>query len=383
MQFEPLEYKLRVGRLQQEMRDRRLDAALIDESEASAYLFGIDPHLTKYRAGMITASGEAFFVLRELDADAATWVGDIVGYSDWDDPVDVLLHKIRKAGLSNARIGIDLASHAMTVQTYHRLCQGLPRASFVDLDGLVWRMRLVKSEAELVKLRKAGEIADAAVSSIFAAARSGMTERDLNALACDAIIRNGGDEGFPGTVAVRKLAASGCPPGGARRAAVASQEVVNVEVISRHQGYAARIMRMMALGEVSDKLKSLTQKMCGLQDKQMRMIRPGVAAGEIDRILRDGALTAGIRKSYASVTGYTLGHYPDRAVRVSDFTRVFSPGADWTLEEGMVFHLCAAANGCGIGETVAVSVDGCERLTKLDRELFEAPLPAWCNWPGS
>ncbi len=68
MQFERSEFDQRVARLRTEMRSREPDAVLIDDSEATAYFFGFDTSLSYDRAGVITAAGDAFFVLRSLDS---------------------------------------------------------------------------------------------------------------------------------------------------------------------------------------------------------------------------------------------------------------------------------------------------------------------------
>ncbi|MER9946433.1 hypothetical protein NKJ70_31950, partial [Mesorhizobium sp. M0092] len=69
---------------------------------------------------------------------------------------------------------------------------------------------------------------------------------------------------------------------------------------------------------------------------------------------------------------YTLGYYSSRLIRGSDFTWVFLPNSEWTLKEGMVFHMYTSAGGIAISETVLVGPNGGERLTKTERRLFSS-----------
>ncbi|TWH98721.1 Xaa-Pro dipeptidase [Bradyrhizobium daqingense] len=69
-------------------------------------------------------------------------------------------------------------------------------------------------------------------------------------------------------------------------------------------------------------------------------------------------LADGLRSDYLNITGYSLGCYPAHTPRTSDFSRVFLPTADWTLEEGMVFHMYVSADGIAISETVLVTEAG-------------------------
>ena len=71
-----------------------------------------------------------------------------------------------------------------------------------------------------------------------------------------------------------------------------------------------------------------------------------------------------------SISGYTLGFYSHAGPRTSDFTRIFHPGATWRLEPQMVFHMYASAQGASFSETVLVTDQGPERLTRLPRTLI-------------
>ena len=75
-------------------------------------------------------------------------------------------------------------------------------------------------------------------------------------------------------------------------------------------------------------------------------MKPGALARDVDAIMRQGALDAGLRPDYENVTAYTLGLYT-RTPRTSDFSRVFLPTSDWALQEGMVFHVYTTAEGLG------------------------------------
>jgi Xaa-Pro dipeptidase len=117
-------------------------------------------------------------------------------------------------------------------------------------------------------------------------------------------------------------------------------------------------------------LQRASDIMIALQDRQFAAFKPGAKASDLDRIVRQGMLDAGLRETYHNITGYTLGAYPDFLARWSDFTWVLHPKADWVVEEGMAFHVYTSARGLGMSESVVVRADGLERLTRLERRLF-------------
>jgi Xaa-Pro dipeptidase len=129
------------------------------------------------------------------------------------------------------------------------------------------------------------------------------------------------------------------------------------------------MMRPVVVGEPSVALNAAAEKLVALQDRQIAAMKPGAVARDIDAIMRQGALNAHLRPTYENVTAYTLGLYT-RTPRSSDFSRVFLPTSHWVLQEGMVFHLYATAQGLGFSETVAVGADGGVRLTTSPRYVL-------------
>lgn len=372
--FEHSELQSRVERLRAELRTRNLDALLIDDCEATAYYFDYAPSLTRYRAGVIPVEGEPFFMLRALDAAPlreSTWIDDIVGYPDWVDPAKAIAEKIRQRGLDKARIGIDLISHALTVQMFEALKSELPHVEFVDVNGLPWTQRKIKSKAEIERLRRASKINDETMQEIIDAAKPGITEREAACLAVEGAVRRGSTSGDLGVI----TAGRGWDflHGHIHDTPLQHGDVLHLELIARFEGYSSRIMRNVILGDVTPELEILSRKLIELQDEQIAAMKPGALAKDVDRIVRQGVLDAGIRQEYQNVTGYTLGYYPSgMMVRESDFTWVFLPNSEWVLEEGMVFHMYTSAGGIAISETVLVGPNGGERLTKIERRLFSS-----------
>jgi Xaa-Pro dipeptidase len=145
-------------------------------------------------------------------------------------------------------------------------------------------------------------------------------------------------------------------------------DILHVEMVPHFRGYTSRIMRPKSIGAPTDEQLRSAEAMIQIQDEQFRAMKPGVAAKDVDRILREGILSAGLRESYTNVTGYTLGlvFIP----RTSDFTRVFLAESDWRLEQNQVFHMYTWAAGMAFSETVVVTPEGGKCMTKMERKLF-------------
>lgn len=362
----------RVTKLRARMAQRGVDLALLDEMEALFWLSGYANSENRWRACLVPAEGEPFFVIRTLDAGALrerTWLSDIVTYRDWDDPISVLAEAVAARGLTAATIGLDHYSYGMPLARFARLQAALPRARFTDIGRAIWELRLVKSPAEIALLRRAAAIADRAMAEAVPVCKPGRAQRDAAAAAIACYIANGADPGPAGPIAAgRGWDFLHRHPS---EAPLAKGDVVHLELTPRVQGYSARIMRCTAVGGASSEQHAAAERICALQDAQIAAMHPGAAAREVDALLREPMLREGLRPSFDNISGYTLGYYHPAGPHTSDFTRCFHPAAEWRLETGMVFHMYASAAGLSFSETVLVNEAGPERLTQTPRTLFE------------
>lgn len=234
-----------------------------------------------------------------------------------------MVSELKRRGFGRARIGWDFNSVSCNPARLYAMQAALPEAVYIDLRGLTDSIRWVKTEGEIEALSAAARIADETMACLAAQLRPGRTTREMAALAASEFLLRGADTGETGPILT-----------------------------------ASPTLRQSEVAE----------GLIALQDQQIAAMRPGTPACDVDRILRDGVLKAGLRREYSNVTAYTLGLY-SRTPRSSDFSRVFLPDQTWLLEENMVFHVYTTADGLGFSETVVVTPEGGRRLTQSPRQL--------------
>jgi Xaa-Pro aminopeptidase len=371
--FTPDEFATRLSRLRQHMRAADVEVVLFDEIEAMAWLTGYGNSENRWRCIGIPLDGEPFFLIRALDATPCrqrNWIEDVRTFPDWEDPMPVLRDALAQRGLAQARIGLDYNSYCMPVARFAHVQAALPGARFVDLGNLVWRLRLLKSPTEIALLRQCAGIADAALRRAAAVCLPGASQREAARAAVNAFVELGAEPGPPGPI----TAGRGWDflHGHLEDGPLRSGDIVHIELTPRVHGYSARTMRCVGVGAADPALIDTGKRLAAIQDRQIAAMRPGAVARDIDAILRQGVLAEGLRYSYDNITGYTLGYYAYPGPHTSDFTRIFHPEADWTLEANMVFHMYASAGGASLSETVLVTENGAELLTTLPREILRA-----------
>lgn len=371
MWFTRAEFQERLDRLVTHMAQRSVDVLVVDETEHLAYLIGYSPSAATYQACLVSQSGDVVAVVRELDEPTflgQSWVRDYVTFRDWDDPIKRLARLIDERGWGRAKLGMELDSHFLLVQRYNALREELRDAEILDFSGVLWEMRLRKSEQELAYHQRAASIADTAFARGVAVAAPGVTERHVMAEVYRIAIENGADN--------TRIALGG---GGHRTTHLhgnlgghifGRRDRMHLELVPHYKRYTSRVMRPIAIGPPEKDVVEATRTLVELQDAQFDEMRPGTSAGKIDRQCREQLVGLGLVEQYPNTTGYTLGCVT--VPRTSDFTRIFVPTADWSLEEGMVFHMYLSAQRVSISETVVVTPAGVRRLSRLPRRILEA-----------
>ncbi|MGU3575974.1 M24 family metallopeptidase [Brucellaceae bacterium C25G] len=373
----PAEFEWRIAKARAEMARAGCDLLILDSGESLAWLSGYTVSETMYRAVFLPREGSPWFVLRMLDAEPCrqgSWITDIVGYLDHENPMDVISREITDRGFSNKHIGLDLNSISMNSVRLAQLQSLMPDSHFHDLGSITESLRWVKSEYEIDLIDRSAAIADQTLSEIAARAHVGFTTREAAAFAASKFLKLGADNGETGPI-VRGRGDHEFLHGLFHTEALEAGDILHVELIPRVMNYSARIMRPVVIGQPSQQQQHVAAELVRLQDLQIAAMKPGVLACDVDKIVRDGVLKAGLRPEYTNVSAYTLGLYV-RTPRSSDFSRVFLPTENWPLQENMVFHVYTTAQGLGFSETVVVTPNGGHRLTKTPRKILTAETTA-------
>jgi Xaa-Pro dipeptidase len=371
LSFSIEEFRDRLARTRGLMAARNIELLILDEIEAMTWTSGYGVSETLWRALAIPAEGEPFMLIRSLDilpARERSWLTDIVGFKDWEDPVAMLVDELRRRGLIDLRIGIDYQSHSMPIGRFIQLKSLLGGRNLADFGKGIWELRWIKSEAEIGYMRKAAAIADAAILAAVRAAKVGGRQRDVIKAAANAYLDLGADDGFVGPLTSGSSWDS--LHGHEHSHELKRGDIVHIELVPRVREYSSRIMRSCVVGEATARQIEIMKELARVQDAQLAAMRPGVEAKSIDAIVREPLVRSGLRAHYDNVTGYTLGFYPASTQRISDFTHIFTPAANWVLEAGMTLHMYTSASGLALSETVLVTETGVERLTKCERRLF-------------
>jgi Xaa-Pro dipeptidase len=200
LHFTPSEFAARLTRLQAAMQAKRLDAMFLFAQESMYWLTGYDTFgFCFFQCLVVKADGRMALLTRSADLRQARRTSLIADIRIWKDAKDAnpsaeLRTLAVELGLGDKRIGVEYDTPGLTHRNGKRLEAAFE--GFARLDGasaIVPALRAVKSPAEIVHIRRAAELSDAADAAAVELLRPGADEGDILAGMHDAIFRAGGD----------------------------------------------------------------------------------------------------------------------------------------------------------------------------------------------
>ena len=202
-----------------------------------------------------------------------------------------------------ASIGIDMS--LLRTDKREALAEILRGHDIKDLSGWLAAQRASKDEAELQTIRTSARIVVEAAEAIGRAVRSGVTETALAAEAVRVIWSHGGTVSH---LVVASGARAALPHALPIARPVETGEYIVVDIGVLYKNYWAEIARTFIVGTPSAEQKRLMALVSRAQHAARAVLKPGVAASDVDAaaraVLREAGFDDGI---YIHSTGHGLG----------------------------------------------------------------------------
>jgi Xaa-Pro dipeptidase len=378
LHFEMAEFQARKTKTLAVMVERQIDALLMFKQESMYWLCGYDSFgYCFFQCLVLRADGEMVLTTRSPDlrqAQHTSILDDIRVWVDREgsDPAKELRSLLAEKGLAGRRIGVEYDSHGLTAANGRRLDAALDGfAEITDASGLVDRLRLVKSQAELAYVRTAARLADAALEAATQETRSGVDEGDILAAMHAAIFKGGGD--YPGNAFIIGSGRDALLvryKAGRRRLDPRDQLTLELAGVYRH--YHSCLMRTLLVGEATARHRAMhaacREALAAAEEK----LEPSTSVGAVFDAQAAVLDRHGMRAHRLNACGYSLGAvYPPSWM---DWPMFFH-GNRVALAPGMVFflHMVLMDSEQGVamtlGRTSLITDRGSEPLSKAPLDL--------------
>jgi Xaa-Pro dipeptidase len=360
LHFAPEEFEVRRRRALDAMAAEGLDALLIFKQESMYWLCGYDSFgYCFFQCLVLRADGDLVLTTRAPDLRQAQHTSILDAIRIWvdregSDPALELQGLLAEKGLTGRRLGVEYDSHGLTAANGRRLDAALDGfATVVDASGLIDRLRLVKSEAELACVRSAAQLADAALEAAIAGTEPGADEGDILAALQAAIFRGGGD--YPGNAFIIGSGHDAllCRYKSGRRR-LEPQDQLTLEFAGVYRHYHACLMRTLLVGEPTARHQALYAACREALAAAEQKLQPGTAMGAVYDAQAAVLDRHGMHAHRLNACGYSLGAvYPPSWM---DWPMFFG-GNPVELAPGMVFflHMILMDSEAGVAMTLGRS----------------------------
>ncbi|WP_192256213.1 M24 family metallopeptidase [Mesorhizobium silamurunense] len=313
LHFERSEFDARRDRLLIEMAEKKLDAVLLFAQESMYWLTGYDTFgFCFFQCLVVKADGSMVLLTRSADLRQARHTSTIENIVLWTDrdganPAIDLRNLLNDLDLLGARIGVEYDTHGLTAYNGRRVDEQLQTfGQIADASGIVGRLRLFKSPAEVAKAEKAASLSDDALDAALPLIKQGGDEGLILAAMQGAVFAGGGD--YPANEYIIGSGADAllCRYKAGRRK-LTKNDQLTLEWAGVFHHYHAPMMRTVLTGKVSKRHQELFDAARAALLAVEKAMMPGNTFGDVfdahARTLEAHSLT----KHRLNACGYSVG----------------------------------------------------------------------------
>ena len=379
--FTTEEYERRVERLQRGMAAAGIDALLVTTEPDVRYVTGFDTRFwlspTRPWFLLVPSAGRPIAVIPEIGAAAMgrTWIDDI---RTWpapvpaDDGVTLLASAIRELVGDRGRMGVPMGPEThlrMPLGDWDRLRAALPEVRVVDATPTIAAVRMIKSPAEVAKIRHICRLAGDTFDTLPELVSAGRPLVEVFRAFHVDLLRRGADD-VPYLV-------GGAGPGGyadvlspPTEQPLRDGDVLMLDTGGLYDGYFCDFDRNVAIGRADDDAKRAYTTLHRATDTALATVRPGVRCDELfavmQRVIEDDGWQGGEVGRFGHGLGTQLTEWPSHTA--TDTTLV-QEGMVLTIEPSLMI---APGRTMVHEEDLVVHADGAELLTR--RAPAELPI---------
>jgi Xaa-Pro aminopeptidase len=367
-------FQKRINKVQKKLLEQKLDALLITSVSNISYLTGVTHFSKEEREAYILVTKTKLYIFTDKRyTDSLTdlshmSVEEISHQFSFSDRLIKILNtfSIQRLGFES-----DSFSYAELICLKKKLSK---ITKLIPTAGIIEHLRIIKDNTEIDNLRKAAALTDQTFTHILSHIKHGVTEQELSADIKYFIEKHGGGIAFEPIVAFGKNSAIPHHHTSDQRL-TAKNSIILLDFAASWNSYCADMTRTIFFGKATPEFKNMYETVRAAQEKAIQYLiefRPrnksDLYASSVDQIARDYIISQGF-PSIPHSTGHGIGLQVHELPSVSpkDKTKL-KPGMVITVEPGIYNP---KMGGVRIEDDVLITGNGCEFLTKSDKNLIQ------------
>ena len=378
LHFSKEEFQKRKDDVLKSMNKQNLDALLMFRQESMYWLTGYDTFgYVFFQTLVLDKNGNLILLTRAPDLRQAQNTSNIEDIRIWVDkdksnPTEDLKKILDELSLKGKKIGVEYEAYGMTGRNALRLNETLKDyCDLKDESELITKLRVIKSQEEIVYVKKAAELADNALDQAWKYCKAGVNEAKILAEMQKIVLEGGGD--YP---ANEYIIGSGhnallCRYQAEKRN-LSNQDQLSIEWAGTYKHYHSAMFRTILLGKTDPKHIKMHEACVQALKNCESKLKPGNKIGEVFDIHAKTFDDLGFNKARMNACGYSLGS--TFSPNWMDWPMLYT-GNPYIIQPGNIFFmhmiLMDSENqlAMNLGETYLVTKDGNKRLGKQKLDL--------------
>ena len=378
LHFSKEEFSKRKALILQSIKKQNQDALLMFRQESMYWLTGYDTFgYVFFQSLVLDKNGDTILLTRAPDLRQAQNTSNIKDIRIWVDkdgsnPASELKIILDELSLKGKKVGVEYDAYGLTGRNALRLNKSLENYCIAeDQSELITKLRVVKSQEEIVYVKKAAELADRALDEAWKYTKAGASESKILAEMQKAVLEGGGD--YP---ANEYIIGSGhnallCRYQAEKRI-LSNEDQLSIEWAGTYKHYHSAMFRTIPIGKVNPKHTKMYKACLEALTNCAKTLIPGKTAGNVFDIHAKTFDDLGYNKSRMNACGYSLGatfspNWMDWPMLYTGNPYIITPGNVFFMH--MILMDSESKLAMNLGETYLVTENGNERLGKQKLDL--------------
>ncbi len=350
-----MDYSDRQKKLIKFLRGNSLDAFLVRKKENIAYLTGArgeDAVLFVRAGGNVLITDSRYE--EEYKKSAEKCSVRITGSKN-------LWEIIAEACVETHSKSIGFETDSFSYHAYESLKKRLGHRKLIPQATTVENLRIIKDKSEIQDIRQACKYGVQLMNYAVKAAKPGVSEKSVKA-AIEAYALKNNIELANFDIIVASGVNASMPHAVASERRIKKQEMVTIDLGAAYLSYNSDLTRTVFLGKINHNYLTAYNIVLASQATAIESLKPGVYAKDVDAISRRYISDRGMGSFFIHSLGHGIGRETHEIPAISQSSKT-------KLEQGMVITIepgiyIPGWGGIRIEDTVLITADGCEALTK-------------------
>jgi Xaa-Pro dipeptidase len=316
--FEKKEYKRRVLKLQKKMQDNNFDLILLTSPHNFRYFTGLDSYFwespTRPWFLLIPQDSDPIAVIPSIGETALnnTWINIIDTWSSpqpEDEGISTLARALKKLVNFKGNIGCELGQEShlrMSINDFDQLRKNMSNYNFIDASKIIWDLRMIKSDAEIIKIKKIISIASDVFDNLPNQINIGMSEIEI----CNIFKRNLLTKGADHTLYMSCASGNGgydqiiCDP---TEKKLQNGDVLIIDTGTTLDGYFCDFDRNYGFGNIKKEVNDAHFILWEASEKAFEKAKPGFTCSDISNAMNSVLSKSKIQSNNVGRMGHGLG----------------------------------------------------------------------------